>query len=107
MEGKEIKKVEAEVAIEKINEEAYLREKHKEEYNNYAHRVEIAEKGMYYKTEGRARKVWAVVIWYNLDMPDFTYFVDITTGEIIGGQLYSSLLREQQLREDPNNVIEK
>ena len=59
------------------------------------------EKEVYYKTEGRVRKTWNVILEY--DVPRFgekeykksdffkryyTYYVDATTGEIIGGRVW-------------------
>ena len=40
-------------------------------------------------------------------MNAFSYFVDATTGEIIGGQKENVFEVEDGLRNDPHNVIEK
>lgn len=37
----------------------------------------------------------------------FTYYVDATTGEIIGGSHSDELLNEKILMEDEHNLIEK
>ena len=37
----------------------------------------------------------------------YTYYVDATTGEIIGGSHYDELINEKILLEDENNLIEK
>lgn len=100
-----------------MNENVYLRENFKEEYENGTLNMEKTGENTYklkddavmYKTEERVRKVWCVVVIYNLDEPyqGYTYYVDSTTGEIIGGQLGNDFYSENGLREDPNNVIEK
>ena len=71
----------------------------------------LKDDAVMYKTEERVRKVWCVVIYYNTDekMPQsaYTYYVDSTTGEIIGGNIWDEFANEDTLRNDPNNVIEK
>ena len=56
-----------------------------------------------YKTDGRIRKVWVVVFEYSDEGTDivdkvtkgqYSYFVDATTGEIIGGETRDSLRYE-------------
>lgn len=37
----------------------------------------------------------------------YTYYVDATTGEIIGGSHSDKLSNEKNLMEDENNLIEK
>ena len=102
-----------------MNEEVYLREKLKEDYGNIMLNMEKTEDGIYrykedavfYKTEERVRKVWCVVITYNPEesgyLPAFTYYVDSTTGEIIGGSTGDVLASEEAERNDVNNVIQK
>lgn len=107
--NKSIRNIEADIRIEKMNANAYLREKYKQQF-------EMGEfsgyKNTQYKTEERVRKVWSVTINYNVTLQDdkvdsFTYFVDATTGEIIGGATYSPVEKEKNLQEDPYNLIEK
>ena len=115
--NKTIKDTRAEIRIKQMNENVYLRENFKDEYENGTLNMEKTGENTYklkddavmYKTEERVRKVWCVVVIYNLDEPyqGYTYYVDSTTGEIIGGQLGNDFYSENGLREDPNNVIEK
>lgn len=50
-------------------------------------------------------------LYYNADekmaQSAYTYYVDSTTGEIIGGNMWDEFANEDILRNDPNNVIEK
>ena len=116
---REIQEIKAEIRIKQMNEEVYLREKLKEDYGSIMLNMEKTEDGMYrykedavfYKTEERVRKVWCVVITYNPEesgyLPAFTYYVDSTTGEIIGGSSGDVLSSEEEERNDVNNVIQK
>ena len=116
---REIQGIKAEIRIKQMNEEVYLREKLKEDYGNIMLNMEKVEDGVYrykedavfYKTEERVRKVWCVVITYNPEesgyLPAFTYYVDSTTGEIIGGSTGDVLASEEAERNDVNNVIQK
>lgn len=116
---KTIKDTKAEIRIKQMNENVYLREKFKEEYEKGTLNSEkigentykLKDDAVMYKTEGRVRKVWCVVVYYDMDSTmaesSYTYYVDGTTGEIIGGQMYDDFYSEDVLREDPNNVIEK
>ena len=116
---REIQGIKAEIRIKQMNEEVYLREKLKEDYGNILISMEKVEGDLYrykedaiiYKTEERVRKVWCVVITYNPEesgyLPAFTYYVDSTTGEIIGGSTGDVLASEEAERNDVNNVIQK
>ena len=116
---REIQEVKAEIRIKQMNEQVYLREKLKEDYGNILISMEKVEGDLYrykedaiiYKTEERVRKVWCVVITYNPEesgyLPAFTYYVDSTTGEIIGGSAGDILSSEEAERNDVNNVIQK
>ena len=116
---RQIQEVKAEIKIKQMNEEVYLRENFKEEYENGTLNKEKIKDGVYkykedaviYKTEERVRKVWCVVITYNPEesgyLPAFTYYVDSTTGEIIGGSSGDVLSSEEEERNDVNNVIQK
>ena len=70
-----IKNIDADIRIEKMNAEVY---------------------------------VWLVNIEYEKQedkMDSFTYFVDTTTGEIIGGAMYDPRDSEETIKNDPNNLI--
>ena len=115
---RKIQNIKAEIRIKQMNENVYLRENFKEDYesgklnlvkigeNSYRYK----EDAIFYKTEERVRKVWVVVVEYESKegkIPSYTYFVDITTGEIIGGGKADSLYAEEQVKNDPYNLIEK
>lgn len=117
--SKNIKETVAKIRIRQMNENIYLRENFKEEYENGTLNLEktgkntykIKDNATFYKTEERVRKVWCVVIHYDMDpqyvRATYTYYIDSTTGEIIGGQIGDDFYAEDGLRDDPNNVIEK
>ena len=97
--NKTIVETKAALRIRQMNEDAYLRELDKDEYEKgFLRNMEktgentykLKEDAVFYKTEKRVRKVWCVVIQYNND-DSYTYFVDCTTGEIIGGAKYDNL----------------
>ena len=99
-----IKNIDADIRIEKMNAEVYLRENKKEDYEN----GKILKEDGVYKTEERVRRVWLVNIEYEKQedkMDSFTYFVDTTTGEIIGGAMYDPRDSEETIKNDPNNLI--
>lgn len=114
---KQIKNIEAKLRIKKMNANVYLREYFKEDYEKGTLNLEktgentykLKEDSIFYKTEERVRKVWCVVIEYDVEdsMSAFSYFVDATTGEIIGGEIWSVFESEDGLRNDPYNLIEK
>lgn len=102
--GRTIKNIDADIRIEKMNAEVYLRENKKEDYE-YG---KILKEDGVYKTEERVRRVWLVNIEYEKQedkMDSFTYFVDTTTGEIIGGAMYDPRDSEETIKNDPNNLI--
>ena len=72
---------------------------------------QLKEDAVFYETEERVRKVWVVVIEYEIrergKLPLYSYYIDSTTGEIIGGEMGDVLETERTIRNDPNNVIEK
>lgn len=91
----EIKDIEIKLKIEAMNGYAYHRtndyeQLHEQTYANYPN-----EKRVFYRTDSLIRKVWLVTIIYdipnkfegNYNMNDerVSYFVDVTTGEVIGG----------------------
>ena len=117
--AKTIKNTKAELRIQKMNENVYLRENFKDEYEKGTLNLEktgentytLKKDAVFYETEERVRKVWCVVIEYDVPegttMSSFTYYIDATTGEIIGGQRGDSLWSEQMTKEDEYNFIEK
>lgn len=115
-----ITSTEAEIGIDKMNTDVVYREKNLEDYEKGTINFEPDENGTYkikedaefYKVENRVRKVWEVTIYYDYykyDYPErYVYYVDATTGEIIGGSIWNSAKRQiSQLIEDPYNLIEK
>lgn len=118
---KAIKETLAEVEIKQMNENVYLRENFKEDYEKgFIHTImqktgdntyELKEDATLYKTEKRVRKVWVVVIKYdvseNTGVSEFSYYIDCTTGEIIGGSIGDSTKTIEQIISDPYNLIEK
>ena len=74
----------------------------------------LKDDAIFYKVDNRVRKVWEVTIYYDYykydqDFPErFVYYVDATTGEIIGGdRFYGGKTQIKNLMADPGNVIEK
>lgn len=118
-ENRKIKSINTQIRIKKMNEQVYLRENFTEEYEkgtlNYEKTSEngwqLKKDAIFYETEGRVRKVWAVVIEYEKQekgkSPLFTYYIDSTTGEIIGGTIGDIFKTEDTIKNDPHNVIEK
>lgn len=117
--NREIKNINAQIRIKQMNEQVYLRENFTEEYEkgilNYEKTSEngwqIKKDAIFYETEGRVRKVWVVVIEYEKQekgkLPLYSYYIDSTTGEIIGGSMGDTFGSENTLKNDPHNVIEK
>ena len=115
-----IASTEAEIGIDKMNTDVVYREKNLEDYEKGTINFEPDENGTYkikedaefYKVDNRVRKVWEVTIYYDhykYDYPErYVYYVDATTGEIIGGNRWNGAKRQiSQLIEDPYNLIEK
>lgn len=115
-----IASTEAEIGIDKMNTDVVYREKNIEDYEKGTINFEPDENGTYkikedaefYKVDNRVRKVWEVTIYYDYykyDYPErYVYYVDATTGEIIGGSIWNSAKKQiLQLIEDPHNLIEK
>lgn len=117
---KEIKSSRAGIRIKQMNPNVYIRENYKEEFesgkwnlkkigdNSYT----LKDDAIFFETEERVRKVWVVEIEYNVEnyssLSGFTYYIDATTGEVIGGELGIYILdKEESLYNDPHNVIEK
>lgn len=102
VETKDIIKTDAELRIEKMNGNAYARLKYTDDYYKPMMQTDVPDNERYlYKTDNRVRRVWVVVFNYaekndenksefeNLaertQKGQYSYFVDCTTGEIIGG----------------------
>ena len=118
-----IKETNAEIWIDKMNADVTEREKNLEEYEKGILRYidvdkngvgKLKEDALFYRTENRVRKVWEVTLYYDSakhieNGPDrYVYFVDCTTGEIIGGNGWSGAKEQtKNLMEDPYNLIEK
>ena len=83
------KNIESKIAIVRVNPDVYLKENNLENGNetitledgsNFSYNI--------YKMNGRVRKAYAISILYEnrpFDIPR-TYYVDCTTGEVIGGE---------------------
>lgn len=111
----------AELAIDKMNTEVVYREKDIENYEkgtiNFTYEdgnVQVKEDAVFYKVDNRVRKVWEVTVYYDYykydkNFPErFVYYVDATTGEIIGGnRYYGAKMQIENLINDQHNVIEK
>lgn len=113
-----VKNIIAQIKIEPVNPSVYLREKYGKEYESgILNKEKISENSykikdnvVYCKTEERVRKVWRVNLEYNVsinskDLRYYTYYIDATTGEIIGGELETYLTREDNLINDENNLV--
>lgn len=93
-----IKNVYINLEIAQMNGNAHLRTNDYEQYVKQQCIDYPSDNYVDYRTESKVRKVWAVTILYDiLDNKNtleeyYTYFVDTTTGEIIGGEipLYTS-----------------
>lgn len=113
--NKTITGTKAEMRIRQMNAQVYLRENDKEQYEkgilSYMEKTgentyKLKEDAVFYKTEERVRKVWCVVVEYD-DKTSYTYFVDCTTGEIIGGAMFDNLICEELIYNDQYNLIDK
>lgn len=93
----EIKNININLDIDKMNGDSYLRTTDYEQYRKQQ-QGEYLGKDVTYRTDNTVRKVWMVTIVY--DIPEtvdrfddsfnpfdeyYTYYVDATTGEVIGG----------------------
>lgn len=95
VETKPIISTEAELKIKKMNGEAYARANNTEAYYKPVLTPDVpSEEQVYYKTEDRIRRAWIVSFNYDMSGEDvvttygkgfYTYYIDATTGEIIGG----------------------
>ena len=94
-----IKETRAELGIAAMNTDAYARTIDYKQYCEQANIKYPDEKRIEYHTDERIRKVWKVTIEYDIPMKEifledsfnmcdlgYTYYIDATTGEIIGGE---------------------
>lgn len=113
VETKDIIKTNAELRIEKMNGNAYARLKYTDDYYKPMMQTDVPDNERYvYNTDNRVRRVWVVVFNYaekndenksefeNLaertQKGQYSYFVDCTTGEIIGGDTDDYLIWDNQ-----------
>lgn len=115
--------IDAEIWIDNMNAEVTYREKDIEEYDKGMLRnfntdengnMTAKDNAVFYKVDSRVRKVWEVTIYYDYSKHEengperYVYFVDCTTGEIIGGSRWSGAKKQfQDLMSNPYNAIEK
>lgn len=115
--------IDAEIWIDNMNAEVTYREKDIEEYDKGMPRnfntdengnMTAKDNAVFYKVDSRVRKVWEVTIYYDYSKHEengperYVYFVDCTTGEIIGGSRWSGAKKQfQDLMSNPYNAIEK
>ena len=101
IENRPIVKTNAELRIKEMNAEAYARLNNNEEYYKPMTTPDVpSEEIVAYSTEGRVRTVWVVVLEYEDEEEDivnkvakgqYSYYIDSTTGEIIGGDSSDAL----------------
>lgn len=95
VEDKEITETEVKEMVVDMNAKAYFRLTDKERFYKEMSTVDYPiEERVYYQMEDKIRNAWVVYIKYVDDWPDvvsrytrgdFSYFIDSTTGEVIGG----------------------
>ena len=90
--GREIENVDVKLDIAKMNGKAYFRMKDYETYKKQLDGEVDYENLVYYRTKDVVRRCYMVTVLYNIPKNNldltFTYFIDVTTGEIIGGNEY-------------------
>lgn len=93
-----IENIDIQLDIASMNGLAYLRINDYDQLYEQTSADYSSEKWVTYRTENRVRKVWVVTIIYNIpntvnkydksyniNEEQFSYYIDVTTGEIIGG----------------------
>ena len=96
--GYKIKNTSASLNIVKMNGDAYLRSKDYNQYKKQQKQDYPIEEYIEYRTESLVRKAWEVTVEYDIGEEKgrivdengityrlYTYYIDATTGEIIGG----------------------
>lgn len=111
--------IKAEIGIDKMNADVVYREKDIENYDKGTINFEREENGAYkikdnvefYKVDNRVRKVWEVKIYYDYYneyyQERYVYYVDATTGEIIGGNRWNGSNEQVAQLIENQNLIEK
>lgn len=104
VESNPIIKTTAELKIKGMNGNAYARLHNTEEYYKPVLKIDVPnEERVVYETEERIRTVWIVVLEYGDEDADivervakgqYSYYVDATTGEIIGGSISDEIYWE-------------
>lgn len=104
IESNPIIKTTAELKIKSMNGNAYARLHNTEEYYKPVLKIDVPnEERVVYETEERIRTVWIVVLEYGDEDADivervakgqYSYYVDATTGEIIGGSISNEVYWE-------------
>ncbi len=91
--GYNIKNISVELDIVKMNGYAYIRENNFKQYYEQTNTANYPlDKMQYYRVEERVRQVWRVKLEFEqrnnseYNENSFTYFIDTTTGEIVGGE---------------------
>lgn len=94
----DIKKIETELKIVSMNGYANFRANEYEQLHEQTSENYPYEKWVFYRTESRIRMAWQVKVIYNINKLDegynindeqFCYYIDATTGEVIGGRIFS------------------
>jgi len=101
VESNPIIKTTAELKMKRMNGNAYARMHNTEEYYKPMITIDVPDEEIVsYETENRIRTVWVVVFEYGNEDADivervakgqYSYYVDATTGEIIGGSTSDEL----------------
>ncbi len=94
-----IKETNAELGIAAMNTDAYARTIDYQQYCKQSKMDYLEKNYVVYHTDERIRKVWKVTIEYDIPMEEifledsfnmndlgYTYYIDATTGEVIGGE---------------------
>lgn len=85
----EVENVNSELCIVSTNDNAYLRANNYEQYYKQENANYPTEEIIEYRVDRHIRRAWVVTINYaiseNLADKCFSYFIDATTGEVIGG----------------------
>lgn len=101
----EIKNTSTELSIVSMNGEAYARTNNYKQFCEQRNTIEYPDnKYIEYRTNKHIRKAWKVTIEYSIPSSErnnksfniqdlgYTYYVDATTGEIIGGEDFSKTI---------------
>lgn len=107
IETNKVESTKAKLMVVKMNADAYDRINNKDKHYEAMQTPEFPlEERNYYNIEDRVRKAWVVVITYEDNYGDdivkrytegkYSYFVDATTGEIIGGHTLDYIYSESR-----------